>query len=124
MLGSRPKQQPTKRERMNITADDWRLRSFENDTLVLDVFLSNGQHALLEVSPMKNVNSPNGQIPEMIVFCEFPGEKLADANCVARWISRPPAKSCPWSNVQIPPALMQKIREKLGYALSAQPAAA
>src|SRR5690349_9400290 len=105
---------------MKISADDWHFRSFENDTLVLDIFLSNAQHALLEVCPMKNPDAPNGQVPEMVVFCEFPGEKLAESNCVGRWITRPPDRTCPWSNVQIPPALMQQIREKLGYPVVAQ----
>jgi hypothetical protein len=105
---------------MKISADDWHFRSFENDMLVLDLYLSNGQHTLLEIYPMKNPNATNGQIPEMIVFCEFPGERLAEGHCVGRWISRPPDRSCPWSNVQIPPALLQQIRQRLGYQLSPQ----
>lgn len=102
---------------MKISADDWHFKSFENDLLVVDVFLSNAQHAILEVSPMKNPAAPNGQIPEMVVFCEFPGEKVVDHTCVARWITRPPDKSCPWSNVQLPPSLLQQIRERLGYSV-------
>lgn len=109
---------------MKITADDWHFRSFENDTLIVDVFLSNGQHARLEVTPMKNRVTPNGQVPEMVVFCEFPGEKQADGNCAARWIARPPDRSCAWSNVQLSPALVQQIREKLGYDVMEQVAAA
>jgi hypothetical protein len=92
--------------------------------LVVDVFLNNGQHAVLEVCPMKNTSAPNGQIPEMLVFCEFPGEKVAEGTCVARWIARPPDRSCPWSNVQIASALMQQIREKLGYSAVVAEAAA
>ena|ERR1051325_1282574 len=108
---------------MKISADDWHFRPAENETLVVvDIFLSNAQHAILEVCPMKYPNLPNGQIPEMLVFCEFPGEKVTEGNCPARWITRPPDKSCAWSNVQIPPALMQQIREKLGYS-SGVPAA-
>ncbi len=107
---------------MRITADDWRFRSFEGDMLVYDLFLSNAQHALLEVCPMKNSSLPNGQVPELVVFCEMPGEKINEHNCVARWVSRPPDRTCQWSNVQIPPALMQQIRQKLGY--SAVPAMA
>lgn len=109
---------------MKITADDWHFRPSEGGTVILDIFLSNGQHALLEVNPMKNPETPNGQLPEMVVFCEFPGEKLAEHNCVARWITRPPDKSCPWSGVQIPPSLMQQIRERLGYALGQSTVAA
>jgi hypothetical protein len=103
---------------MKISADDWHFRPAEQDMLVCDLFLSNGQHAVLEVNPMKNPDVPNGQIPEMVVFCEFPGEKVVGSNCPARWITRPPGKSCPWSNVEIPPALMQQIRHRLGYPLA------
>jgi hypothetical protein len=109
---------------MKITADDWHFRPSETDMLVIDLFLSNGQHALLEVCPMKNPHVPNGEVPEMLVFCEFPGEKLAEGSCVARWITRPPDKSCPWSSVQISPALMEQIRQRLGYAAATQPATA
>ena len=104
---------------MKISADDWHFRPSDNDTLVLDAFLSNGQHALLEVNAMKNPSTPNGPVPEIVVFCEFPGEKLGDNNCVARWITRPPDRTCPWSNVQLPPSLMQQIRQKLGYSMNA-----
>jgi hypothetical protein len=107
---------------MKITADDWHFRPSENGMLVIDVFLSNGQHALLEVCPMKLTSLPNGDIPEMVVFCEFPGEKVAEGNCPARWVTRPPDKTCAWSNVQISPALMSQIRQKLGYT-EAAPAA-
>jgi hypothetical protein len=102
------------KETMRIGVDDWHFKYSENDTLLLDVFLDNGQHALLEVNPMKNHHVPNGEIPEMIVFCELPGEKVAEQNCPARWISRPPAKNCPWSNVQVPQALSQQIKDHLG----------
>ena len=109
---------------MKISADDWHFRPSENDRFLIDLFLSNGQHAMLEVCPMNNPNTPNGQVPELVVFCEFPGEKLAESNCVARWISRPPDRSCPWSNVQLPPALLQQIRQKLGYPFATQAVAA
>ena len=52
---------------MKIGVDDWHFKYCENDTLLLDVFLDNGQHAMLEVNPMKNPQVPNGEIPEMIV---------------------------------------------------------
>ena len=99
---------------MKIGVDDWHFKYSENDTLLLDVFLDNGQHALLEVNPMKNPHVPNGEIPELIVFCELPGEKVAEQNCPARWISRPPGKNCPWSNVQVPQSLSQQIKDRLG----------
>src|ERR1043166_154920 len=108
---------------MKITTDDWHIRSFDSDMLVFDLFLGNGQHAVLEVCPMKNPSVPNGQVPEMVVFCEFPGEKLAEGSCVARWAARPPDKTCAWSHVEIAPALVQQIREKLGYTAMAAAAA-
>src|SRR5258708_2833311 len=106
---------------MKTSVDDWHFRPSQDDLLVLDAFLSNGQHALLEVSPMQNRNAPNGDIPEMVVFCEFPGEKIAEHNCTARWITRPRGRDCPGSNVQTPPALMQQTGENL--ALPATPVA-
>jgi len=99
---------------MKIGVDDWHFKYSENDTLLLDLFLDNGQHALLEVNPMKNPHVVNGEIPEMIVFCELPGEKVAEQNCTARWISRPPDKSCAWSSVLVPLALSQQIKDRMG----------
>ena len=99
---------------MKIGVDDWHFKYSENATLLLDVFLDNGQHAILEVNGMKNPQVPNGEIPEMIVFCELPGEKLAEGACPCRWISRPPGREFSWSNVQVPLALMQQIKDRMG----------
>jgi hypothetical protein len=99
---------------MKIDIDDWHFKYSEHDTLLLDIFLDNGQHALLEVNPMKNPQATNGEIPEMIVFCELPGEKLAEQMCPARWVSRPPDRTCAWSNVQIPLSLTQQIKDRMG----------
>ncbi len=82
--------------------------------LVLDAYLDNGQHAVIEVNPMKNLGVPNGDIPEIIVFCEMPGERVAQEGCPARWASRPPSRECPWSGVQVPHALMEQVRDRLG----------
>jgi hypothetical protein len=100
---------------MKISVDDWHFRERNADPLVIDVFLDNGQHALLEVNSMKNPGIANGEIPEMIVFCELPGEKISQENCPARWVARPPDRSCPWSNVQIPMALMEQIKGKISH---------
>lgn len=81
--------------------------------LVVDLFLDNGQHALLEVNPMRNTAIANGNIPEMIVFCECPGEKLHSAGAPARWAARPPTRDCEWSRVDVPPALIQQIQAHL-----------
>ena len=67
---------------MKIGVDDWHFKFSESETLLLDVYLDNGQHALLEVNPMKNPHVCNGEVPEMIVFCELPGEKVAEQNCL------------------------------------------
>ncbi|MDA1275265.1 MAG: hypothetical protein O2960_14650 [Verrucomicrobia bacterium] len=98
---------------MNLNVDDWHFRPMETETLAIDLFLASGQHALLEVNPMKYQSVTNGQIPEMIVFCEFLGEKLSGGVCPSRWISRPPNHSCPWSKVELPPALMEQIKQRL-----------
>jgi hypothetical protein len=99
---------------MKIAVDDWHFKFSENETLLLDVFLNNGQHALLEINPMKNGRVPNGEVPEMIVFCELPGEKVAEEGCPARWIARPPSRDCAWSCVEVPLALMQQIKDRMG----------
>src|SRR3981081_3864404 len=99
---------------MKISVDDWHFKCSENETLLMDLFLNNGQHALLEVNPMKDSHVINGEIPEMIVFCELPGERVAEQGCPSRWISRPPSRECPWSNVQVPLALMQQIKDRMG----------
>lgn len=106
---------------MKIGVDDWHFRPSENDTVVLDVFLDNGQHAMLEVNAMRNTQVVNGEVPEMIVFCELPGEKLVEGTCPARWIARPPNKSCAWSNVTPPMALIQQIKDRLAGARTPQP---
>jgi|SRR5689334_5848085 len=109
---------------MKIRADDWHFRCVEGGAIVFDIFLSNAQHALLEAYPMKHPESPNGQIPELVVFCEMPGEKIAAGGCVARWITRPPDRSCPWSNVELPPSLMVQIQQRLGMPAAAEAAPA
>ncbi len=106
---------------MKIGVDDWHFRDSVGDTLVLDAFLGNGQHGVIEVNPMKNTQVVNGEIPEIIVFCELPGEKLAEGTCPARWVARPPNKNCAWSNVQLPMALMQQIKDRLSGAAQALP---
>src|SRR5947208_14867097 len=98
---------------MKIGVDDWHFKFSESETLLLDVYLDNGQHALLEVNAMKNLHVCNGEVPEMIVFCELPGEKVAEQNCTARLILRPPDKGCSWRNVQMPLAVMQQIKDQL-----------
>ena len=90
--------------------------------LVLDVFLDNGQHAVMEVNPMKNRAVANGEVPEIIVFCELPGEKVSEQDCPARWVSRPPSRDCPWSGVQMPAALLEQLKVRLAEAPAPFPA--
>jgi hypothetical protein len=99
---------------MKISVDDWHFRPAEGEMLVLDAYLDNGQHAVIEVNPMKNAMITNGEIPEIIVFCELPGERVAETGCATRWIARPPSRECDWSNVQLPVALLEQIRDRLG----------
>jgi hypothetical protein len=101
---------------VNINIDDWNFRVPQKNTLVLDVFLDNGQHGLLEVFPLKNHDGTLNQFPEMVMFGELSGETIQEGQNVARWISRPPQRSCPWSRVQVPPALLQQIAERIKLA--------
>lgn len=103
---------------MKITIDDWHFRPGQDETLLVDLFLGNGQHALLGVNPMRNRNAVNGDIPELIVFGELPGEKLTEGSYIARWITRPPERTCPWSNLQLPPALFQQIKDRTAASLA------
>ena len=98
---------------MKINVDDWHFQPPQDDTLAVDLYLDNGQHALLEVNAMKNSAVPNGEMPEMIVFCEASGERLTEPERAARWIARPPSRDCPWSNVSLSPTLHRQILEHL-----------
>jgi hypothetical protein len=103
---------------MRITADDWHFRGVVDGTVVFDLFLDNGQHALLEVNPMWNQHVVNGDIPEIVVFCELPGERLQNDTGTARWLSRPPERRCSWSNVELPPALWQQIKNRVAERMA------
>jgi hypothetical protein len=98
---------------MRISVDDWHFREAQAELVLLDVFLDNGQHAVLEINPMRNLTAVNGEVPEMIMFCEMPGERISEEGAPARWIARPPNRACPWSNVQVPAALMEQIKQRL-----------
>jgi len=98
---------------MKINVDDWHFREAAGAMLVVDAFLDNGQHAVMEVNSMKDPTVPNGSVPEIIVFCELPGERVAEQACQARWVSRPPNRECSWSGVQVPAALMGQIVARL-----------
>ena len=107
---------------MKINVDDWHFRPADHGSLIADLFLENGQHAILEVNPMHNREVVNGQIPELIVFGEIPGEKVTDNSAKARWIARPPHRDCPWSNVQLPPIFYHQVQQHLPPTPSTQTA--
>ena len=98
---------------MKYQVDDWRFRLAEDDVLAVELFLDNGQKAILEVLPLtyNNTQSPAGN--EIIVWCEMPGELIDEGTCQARWISRPPDSRCPWSRVELPSGLVGQIEEHL-----------
>jgi len=109
---------------MKTAIDDWRFKTADEGILLADVYLANGQHALLEVNPLVNPKVSAESVPEIIVFCEMPGERITGGCGPGRWISRPPNRSCPWSSVEIPPALEHQIRDRLAGMLNEAPAAA
>ena len=98
---------------MKIPVDDWHFKSLEGDCLVVDLYLLNGQHAILEAHPMKDEQAPDGDIPEMVVTGEMPGEKVHEEGMRRRWIARPPSASCEWSHVELSGALLRQIQERL-----------
>jgi len=107
---------------MKTRVDDWQFRATENEVVAVELFLDNGQRAVLEVLPLVYSRTAAAAGCEMIVWCEIPGEVLDDGTCKARWIQRAPDASCPWSHVELPPALLEQIDEHLA-AGSGQPAA-
>lgn len=98
---------------MKTQVDDWQFRPTENEVLAVELFLDNGQRAVLEVLPLIYSRTGAAAGCEMIVWCEIPGEVLDDGTCKARWIHRSPDASCLWSHVALPPALLQQIDERL-----------
>ncbi len=106
---------------MKLHVDDWQFRPSESQSLAVELFLDNGQRAVLEVLPMMYSRTDTAAGCEMVVWCEMPGELLDEGTCTARWIFRAPDASCPWSHVELPPALLEQIDEQL--TASGSPAA-
>ncbi len=104
---------------MKLNADDWKFitPTTLGCVVAVDLFLDNGQHARLEVFPLFYSHATGEQIPEIIVYCEMPGEKLHQQPETKRWISRPLDKSCPWSSVELTPTLIRQINETLDAAV-------
>lgn len=105
---------------MRLTADDWHFVNTPNDgsVVAVDLFLDNGQHARMLVYPLINPNWQGEQIPEIVVLCEMPGEKLTSENQTRRWITRAPDKSCSWSGVELSATLIRQINERLDAAVA------
>jgi len=105
---------------MKIPVDDWHFRSIENDVILYDIYLANGQHAIMEVNPLLNPKAGGEMVPEIIVFCELSGEKIEEGTCHPRWLSRAPDNNCMWSHVEVPTALHRHIEEQLETLLSGE----
>lgn len=104
---------------MKLNVDDWQFiaPATPGCTVAVDLFLDNGQHARLEVFPLFYTHATGEQIPEIIVYCEMPGEKLNQPLEPKRWISRPPDKGCSWSHVELTPSLIRQINDMLDAAV-------
>jgi len=98
---------------MKTQVDDWQFLPSEVHVLAIELFLDNGQRAILEVFPLIYSRTGQGAGCEMVVWCEVPGEVVDNQTCKARWISRAPDVNCAWSHVELPPALLQQIEEHL-----------
>lgn len=103
---------------MKLNVDDWQFVAPTSPgcAVAVDLFLDNGQHARLEVFPLFYTHASGEQIPEIIVHCEMPGEKLHQPPAAKRWISRPPDKGCMWSHVEMSPTLVRQLNEMLATA--------
>ena len=102
---------------MIINVDDWRFKSEQDNgcAVAVELYLTNGQLARLEVFPLLNPNSTDDQIPELVVLGEAPGEKLHDSP-PRRWITRAPHRQSEWSQVELSETLIRQINDKLAEA--------
>lgn len=98
---------------MKFQVDDWHFVQTENDVVALELYLDNGQKAVMEILPLcyTQTGTPAGN--EIVVWCEMPGEIMVDATCKARWVSRPPNANSPWSHVELPDILLQQIENRI-----------
>ncbi len=105
---------------MRLSVDDWHFINPPDDgsMVAVDLFLDNGQLARLLVYPLINPNWQGEQVPEIVVLCEMPGEKLHSDNNARRWITRSPDKSCQWSGVELGATLIRQINDKLAAAVA------
>ncbi|MEW6304592.1 MAG: hypothetical protein AB1705_14045, partial [Verrucomicrobiota bacterium] len=106
--------------------DDWSFRTEvdERKQVSVDLYLNNGQRAILEIHPLLNPYSGGEQVPEVIVRCEMSGERPDHPSETRRWLSRAPDKSCEWSSVELSESLVRQINARLASAQAAPPAVA
>ncbi len=104
---------------MIINVDDWRFKtdSEQGCAVAVELFLTNGQRARLEVFPLINPHSSDDQIPELVVLGEAPGEEL-HASPPRRWITRAPHRQSKWSQVELSETLIRQINDRLAQANS------
>lgn len=110
---------------MIINVDDWRFTPEADNgcAVAVELFLTNGQLARLEVFPLVNPHSADDQLPELVVLGEAPGEKL-HASPPRRWITRAPHRQSEWSQVELSETLIQQINDKLANAATQELATA
>ena len=110
---------------MIINVDDWRFKSESQNgcAVAVELYLTNGQRARLEVFPLVNPNSTADQIPELVVLGEAPGEEL-HASPPRRWITRAPHRQSQWSQVELSETLIRQINAKLAAPSSQEMTAA
>ncbi len=110
---------------MIINVDDWRFKSEADHgcAVAVELYLTNGQRARLEVFPLVNLNSTDDQIPELVVLGEAPGEELHESP-PRRWITRAPHRQSKWSQVELSETLIRQINDKLANANSQELATA
>lgn len=101
---------------MKYQVDDWHFRPTDNHVVAAELFLDNGQKAILEILPLMYAQTQESAGNEIIVWCELPGEMADEGTCKPRWITRPPNSQCAWSHVELPPVLIEQINEHLALA--------
>jgi hypothetical protein len=106
---------------MKYNVDDWKFvaPAARGCLVAVDLFLDNGQQARLEVYPLVNPWAGGEQTPEIIVFCEMPGETFHRPPLARRWIARAPDASCEWSRVELSPTLIRQLNEQLEAVMNA-----
>lgn len=106
---------------MKIPIDDWQFVHSQDPgcILTIDLFLTNQQHARLEVFPLINPMLDGDQMPELMVTGELPGEHFERPGATRRWLTRAPDPASEWSKVVLNEALVAQINSRLAEAIPA-----